>query len=152
MMHADAVTYLPDDILAKVDRAGMAVSLESRIPFLDPEVTAFAARVSPSLKFAPNRLGGGGKDLLKQLLYRYVPRELVDRPKAGFAIPLGTWLRGPLRDWAEELLSPAALGASGLFDTPVIRTRWQRHLDGKEEATQPLWSVLMFQAWHEANR
>jgi asparagine synthase (glutamine-hydrolysing) len=147
MMHADAVTYLPDDILAKVDRAGMAVSLESRIPFLDPEVTAFAARVSPSLKFA----GGGGKDLLKQLLYRYVPRELVDRPKAGFAIPVGTWLRGPLRDWAEELLAPAALDASGLFDSGVIRARWQRHLDGKEEATQPLWSVLMFQAWREAN-
>jgi asparagine synthase (glutamine-hydrolysing) len=147
MMHADAVTYLPDDILAKVDRAGMAVSLESRIPFLDTEVTAFAARVSPSLKFA----SGGGKDLLKQLLYRYVPRELVDRPKAGFAIPVGTWLRGPLRDWAEELLSPTALDASGLFDTPVIRARWQRHLDGKEEATQPLWSVLMFQAWREAN-
>ena len=146
MMHADAVTYLPDDILAKVDRAGMAVSLESRIPFLDPEVTAFAARVSPSLKFAR----GGGKDLLKHMLYRYVPRELVDRPKAGFAIPVGTWLRGPLHDWAEELLAPAALGASGLFDTAVIRARWQRHLDGKEEATQPLWSVLMFQAWREA--
>ena len=147
MMHADAVTYLPDDILAKVDRAGMAVSLESRIPFLDPEVTAFAARVSPSLKFAR----GGGKDLLKQLLYRYVPPELVDRPKAGFAIPLGAWLRGPLRDWAEELLAPAALDASGLFDTAVIRARWQRHLEGKEEATQPLWSILMFLAWREAN-
>lgn len=147
MMHADAVTYLPDDILAKVDRAGMAVSLESRIPFLDPEVTAFAARVSPSLKFAR----GGGKHLLKQLLYRYVSRELVDRPKAGFAIPVGTWLRGPLRDWAEELLAPTAIDASGLFDSSVIRARWQRHLDGKEEATQPLWSVLMFQAWREAN-
>ncbi|HEX4848721.1 MAG TPA: asparagine synthase (glutamine-hydrolyzing) [Novosphingobium sp.] len=148
MMHADAVTYLPDDILAKVDRAGMAVSLESRIPFLDPEVTAFAARVSPSLKFAR----GGGKDILKQLLYRYVPRELVDRPKAGFAVPVGAWLRGPLREWAEELLSPQALGASGLFDAGVIRTRWQAHLDSKEDATQPLWSVLMFQSWWDANR
>jgi asparagine synthase (glutamine-hydrolysing) len=143
MMHADAVTYLPDDILAKVDRAGMAVSLESRIPFLDPEVTALAARISPSLKFAR----GGGKDILKQLLYRYVPRNLVDRPKAGFAIPVGTWLRGPLRDWAEELLTPAALEASGLFDAATIRARWERHLEGREEATQPLWSVLMFQAW-----
>ena len=109
MMHADAVTYLPDDILAKVDRAGMAVSLESRIPFLDPEVTALAARIAPNLKFA----NGGGKDILKQLLYRHVPRELVDRPKAGFAIPVGSWLRGPLRDWAESLLAPAALEASG---------------------------------------
>ncbi len=105
MMHADAVTYLPDDILAKVDRAGMAVSLESRIPFLDPEVTALAARISPSLKF----VGGCGKAILKQLLYRHVPRELVDRPKAGFSIPVGLWMRGPLRDWAEDLLSEQAL-------------------------------------------
>ena len=146
MMHADAVTYLPDDILAKVDRAGMAVSLESRIPFLDPEVTALAARIAPSLKFA----NGGGKDVLKQLLYRYVPRELIDRPKAGFAIPVGVWLRGPLRDWAEDLLSEQALSADGLFDPKVIRARWARHLAGKEEATQPLWSVLMYQAWRRA--
>ncbi len=143
MMHADAVTYLPDDILAKVDRAGMAVSLESRIPFLDPEVTSLAARISPSLKFA----GGGGKAILKQLLYRHVPRELVDRPKAGFSIPVGLWMRGPLRDWAEDLLSEQALREDGLLDAAAIRTRWARHLAGREEATQPLWSVLMYQAW-----
>lgn len=143
MMHADAVTYLPDDILAKVDRAGMAVSLESRIPFLDPEVSALACRIDPSLKFAR----GGGKDILKQLLYRHVPRELVDRPKAGFAIPVGVWLKGPLREWAEDLLSEQALGADGLFDSAVVRSRWQAHLAGREDATQPLWSVLMFQAW-----
>jgi asparagine synthase (glutamine-hydrolysing) len=143
MMHADAVTYLPDDILAKVDRAGMAVSLESRIPFLDPEVTALAARISPSLKFA----GGGGKAILKQLLYRHVPRELVDRPKAGFSIPVGLWMRGPLRDWAEDLLSEQALREDGLLDVAAIRARWARHLSGREEATQPLWSVLMYQAW-----
>ena len=98
MMHADAVTYLPDDILAKVDRAGMAVSLESRIPFLDPQVSALAARIDPALNFT----NGGGKDILKQLLYRHIPRELVDRPKAGFAIPIGTWLRGPLRAWGQS--------------------------------------------------
>jgi len=146
MMHADAVSYLPDDILCKVDRAGMAVSLESRIPFLDPQVTALAARVSPSLKFA----NGGGKAILKTLLYRYVPRELIDRPKAGFAIPVGVWMKGPLRDWAEDLLSERALGEDGLFDAKVVRARWQRHLDGREDATQPLWSVLMFQAWKRA--
>ena len=146
MMHADAVTYLPDDILCKVDRAGMAVSLESRIPFLDPEVTALAARISPDLKFR----GGGGKSILKSLLYRYVPRELVDRPKAGFAIPVGLWLRGELRDWAEDLLSETALAEDGLFDVATVRARWQRHLEGREEATQPLWSVLMFQAWRQA--
>jgi asparagine synthase (glutamine-hydrolysing) len=143
MMHADAVTYLPDDILAKVDRAGMAVSLESRIPFLDPEVTALASRISPSLKFAR----AGGKDILKQLLYRYVPRQLVDRPKAGFAIPVGVWLKDPLRDWAEELLSERSLAAEGLFDADAVRQRWRRHLAGQEDATQPLWSVLMYQAW-----
>ncbi len=148
MMHADAVSYLPDDILTKVDRAAMAVSLETRIPFLDPDVTMLAARISPSLKFAQ----GGGKDILKQLLYRHVPRELVDRPKAGFAIPVGIWLRGPLRDWAEDLLSENALDKDGLFDAKIIRARWQRHLDGKEEATQPLWSVLMFQAWQRAQK
>lgn len=145
MMHADAVTYLPGDILTKVDRAGMAVSLESRIPFLDPEVTALAARIAPSLKFAR----GGGKAILKDLLYRYVPRELVDRPKAGFAIPVGVWLKGPLREWAEELLSEHALRESGLFDSGAIRSRWARHLAGDEDATQPLWSVLMFQAWRQ---
>lgn len=146
MMHADAVTYLPEDILAKVDRAGMAVSLESRIPFLDPQVTALAARIDPALKFAR----GGGKAILKDLLYRYVPRELVDRPKAGFAIPVGVWLKGPLRDWAEDLLSEAALGADGLFEPQVIRQRWANHLAGREDATQPLWAVLMFQAWKGA--
>lgn len=148
MMHVDAITYLPDDILTKVDRAGMAVSLESRMPFLDPEVTALAARIDPALKFAR----GGGKAILKDLLYRYVPRQLVDRPKAGFAIPVGLWLKGPLKDWAEDLLSQDALDANSLFDSGVIRSRWARHLAGEEDATQPLWSVLMFQAWHRANR
>ena len=143
MMHADAVSYLPDDILAKVDRASMAVSLESRIPFLDPEVVALACRISPSLKFA----SGGGKAILKELLYRHVPRELVDRPKAGFSIPVSQWMRGPLRDWAEDLLSEKALDEVGLLDTAAIRQRWENHLAGREDAAQPLWSVLMFQAW-----
>ncbi len=146
LMHADALSYLPGDVLAKVDRAGMAVSLESRIPFLDPQVTALAARIDPALNFT----NGGGKDILKQLLYRHIPRELVDRPKAGFAIPIGTWLRGPLRDWAEDLLSQSALQDSGVFDPQVVRARWAAHLSGREEATQPVWSVLMFQAWQRA--
>ncbi|NBC34940.1 asparagine synthase (glutamine-hydrolyzing) [Novosphingobium sp. FSY-8] len=143
MMHADAVTYLPDDILCKVDRAAMAVSLETRVPFLDPGVTATAARIAPALKFA----SGGGKHILKELLYTHVPRALVDRPKAGFAIPVGLWLKGPLRDWAEDLLSESALAADGLFDVGLIRRRWHAHLHGAEEQTQALWSVLMFQAW-----
>lgn len=143
MMHADAVTYLPDDILAKVDRAGMAVSLESRVPFLDPEVTALAARLSPDLKFGAT----GGKQVLKDLLATFIPREMFERPKSGFRVPVGDWLRGPLREWAEELLSPDALAADGLLDHTVIRSRWQRHVDGHEDATQPLWSVLMYQGW-----
>jgi asparagine synthase (glutamine-hydrolysing) len=147
IMHADAVTYLPDDILTKVDRAGMAVSLESRIPFLDPGVTAVAARISPRLKVA----GGGGKRILKDLLATMVPRELFERPKAGFAIPVGLWLRGPLRDWAEAHLSHRALAEFGLFEPQVIRSRWERHLSGREDSTQALWSVLMFQAWKSAS-
>ncbi len=143
MMQADAVTYLPDDILCKVDRAAMAASLETRVPFLDPAVTMVAARIAPALKFRQ----GGGKAILKDLLYAHVPRELVDRPKAGFAVPVGAWLKGPLRDWAEDLLSQTALEADGLFDAGVIRARWAAHLAGTEDATQPLWSVLMFQAW-----
>ncbi|MBN8500763.1 MAG: asparagine synthase (glutamine-hydrolyzing) [Sphingomonadales bacterium] len=146
LMHADAVSYLPGDVLAKVDRAGMAVSLESRIPFLDPQVSALAARIDPALNFA----NGGGKDILKQLLYRHVPRELVDRPKAGFAIPIGAWLRGALRDWAEDLLSENALRDAGVFDVRVVRSRWTGHLSGRMEATQPIWSVLMYQAWQRA--
>lgn len=146
VMHVDTVAYLADDILTKVDRAAMAVSLETRIPFLDPAVAAVAARLSPSLKLAT----GGGKSILRRLLHRHVPPALVDRSKAGFAIPIGQWLRGPLRDWAEDLLSPAALGADGLFETAVIRARWARHLAGREDASQPIWSVLAYQAWRRS--
>lgn len=149
MMHVDTCAYLPDDILTKVDRAAMGVSLETRIPFLDPAVTSVAARIVPALKFGKSAVSGGqaGKQILQDLLARYIPRSLFDRPKAGFSIPVGLWLHGPLRDWAEDLLSPAALGDDGLFDVPVVRARWQAHLSGQEEATQPLWSILMYQAW-----
>lgn len=143
MMHADAVSYLPGDILTKVDRASMSVSLESRIPFLDPDVVATAARVPVDMKFGPD----GGKQILRDTLFSIAPRALFDRPKAGFAIPVGQWIKGPLKDWAEDLLSPNALAQDGLLDVEVIRARWHRHLDGKEDATQPLWAILMFQAW-----
>lgn len=144
LMHVDTVSYLPGDILTKLDRAAMATGLETRVPFLDPTVAGVAARMSPQLRFGE----GGGKHILKQLLYSHVPAGLFDRPKAGFAIPVGPWLRGPLRSWAEDLLAPQALARSGLFDVAVIRERWSRHLSGREDATQPLWAVLMFQAWH----
>jgi len=146
MMQADAVTYLPDDILCKVDRAAMAVSLESRVPFLDPQVTAVAARISPALKIR----NGNGKHILKQLLATMIPRELFDRPKSGFNVPIAGWIRGPLREWAESLLDPQALAEAGLLDPVSIRQRWEAHLAGREDASDALWSVLMFQAWREA--
>lgn len=143
--YADSVEYLPDDILVKVDRASMAVSLESRVPFLDHRVAAVAARIDPALKVH----GGKGKQILRSLLYRHVPKELIDRPKAGFAVPVGKWIRGPLRDWAENLLDPKKLEQDGYWDADLVRARWKTHLNGTD-ATPAIWSVLMFQAWLEA--
>lgn len=143
MMALDAVTYLPDDILAKVDRASMATSLEARVPLLDPELFAFAWRVPQAQKVD----GDTGKWLLRQVLYRYVPAAMVDRPKAGFGIPLHDWLRGPLREWAEDLLSETALGEHGLLDSAAVRRVWLTHLAGHGAGEHALWAVLMLQAW-----
>ncbi len=143
LMAYDALTYLPDDILCKVDRASMAVSLETRVPFLDHRLAAVAAKVPIAMNFA----GGRGKMLLRKLLYRHVPQPLVDRPKAGFGVPIGDWLRGDLRPWAEDLLAPTALDDSGLFDAKVVGARWRDHLSGREDSTHALWPILMFQAW-----
>ena len=146
MMYCDAVSYLPDDILCKVDRASMAVSLESRVPFLDHRVAEFAARLPASMKFR----GGKGKHILRQLLYREAPEKLFDRPKAGFGVPVGEWLRGPLRPWAEELLDAGRLRREGYFDAGKIQERWRQHLRGERDSTPALWSILMFQAWNES--
>lgn len=143
MTYCDGVTYLPDDILAKVDRASMAVSLETRVPFLDHRVAELAARIPLSLKVR----GGKGKHILRELLYGLVPRELVERPKAGFGIPVGEWIKGPLRPWAEDLLSRASLERDGLLDPAIVRRRWQQHLSGQRDSTPALWAVLMLQAW-----
>jgi len=146
MMLQDSVRYLPDDILVKVDRATMAVSLESRAPFLDHEVFEFAWRLERR-----HRLHGKvGKPILRRLLRRYVPAALFDRPKMGFGVPLATWLRGPLREWAEGLLDPARLRGTGLLDPQVIGARWREHLAGTRNWQYPLWNVLMFEAWREA--
>lgn len=147
MMRWDLHSYLPDDILTKVDRAAMAVALEVRIPFLDHRVIEQAARTPLSLKLRDRQ----GKWLVRQVLDRYVPRALIDRPKAGFGIPVGSWMRGPLRDWAEDLLQPQRLASNG-FDPKVIRARWQQHLDGTHDWTAALWSVLMFVAWEAESR
>jgi asparagine synthase (glutamine-hydrolysing) len=147
MMYADAVGYLPDDILCKVDRASMAVSLETRVPFLDHRVAEIAARLPLAQKVS----GGEGKHILHQLLYRHVPRALVDRPKAGFGVPVGDWIRGPLRDWAEELLDERSLGQEGYLDPRPIRRVWHEHLQGSRDLSPALWPVLMFQQWLRAN-
>ena len=144
MMVQDMRSYLPDDILCKVDRAAMGVSLETRTPFLDPDVIALAARLPMALKIHE----GQGKWALRQVLYQHVPREMIERPKAGFAIPIGIWLRGPLRDWAEELLSHESLEKDGFFDPEIIRQTWVEHLSGRRDWTTRLWAILMFQAWH----
>jgi asparagine synthase (glutamine-hydrolysing) len=143
MMYCDAVSYLPDDILCKVDRASMAVSLETRVPFLDHRVAEAAARIPISMKIG----GGTGKLILRKLLARYVPGQLVDRPKAGFQVPVGEWIKGPLRPWAEDLLDSGPMRAEGWFDAETIGSRWRDHCSGKRDSTAALWAILMFQAW-----
>jgi asparagine synthase (glutamine-hydrolysing) len=147
MMALDMLGYLPGDILAKVDRAAMAVSLETRVPFLDHHVVEFAWRLPLGLKIR----GGETKWILRQLLYRHVPKALVERPKMGFGVPIGEWLRGPLRDWAEALLDEQRLRAEGFFRPEPIRRMWHTHLGGAMDEQYRLWGVLMFQSWLEAN-
>lgn len=144
LRYFDMMHYLPDDILAKVDRASMAVALEARVPLLDHRVVEYAWRLPRS------QLGCGSdsKRILRRVLYRHVPPELIDRPKMGFGLPIGEWIRGPLADWAQELLSEQSLKASGIFDSVVIRKRFYEHLDGRRNWQSSLWTILMFQAWH----
>jgi asparagine synthase (glutamine-hydrolysing) len=143
MMFLDALQYLPDDILVKVDRASMAQGLEVRAPFLDHRIVEFAWRLPLEMKVRE----GVEKWPLKQILHRYVPKELVDRPKMGFGVPLGRWLREDLRDWAEELLSEYSLNAGGYFHPRPIRDKWLAHLNQSEDCGTQLWPILVFQSW-----
>jgi len=145
MMFVDTCLYLPGDILVKVDRAAMAVSLETRVPFLDLGVAMAAWQIPTSMHFSD----GQGKWLLREILQRHVPRALFDRPKRGFEVPVAKWLRGELFDWAETLLGAARLQREGYFDASIVRRRWKQHVDEDADWSFYLWTVLMFQAWLE---
>lgn len=146
LMYLDSVAYLPDDILVKLDRASMATSLETRVPLLDPKVIAFAW----SLRLDQKIRRGQGKWPLRQVLHRHVPQHLVDRPKMGFGVPVGEWIRGPLRPWAEDLVDDRSLREGGLLDPAVVRARWSEHLSGTRDWSYALWDVLMLAAWQRS--
>jgi len=148
MMACDALSYLPDDILVKVDRASMGAGLETRAPFLDHRVVEFAWRLPLEMKIR----SGQGKWLLRQVLYNRVPKALLDRPKAGFRVPIGSWLCGPLQDWAESLLDAGRLQGEGFLRPQPIRELWEQHRSGKHSSSNQLWAVLMFQAWLEQEK
>jgi asparagine synthase (glutamine-hydrolysing) len=147
-MFLDTRYFLSDDILAKVDRASMGVSLEARIPFLDREVFDFAWSLPLSLKVRDGR----GKHILRRLLDRYVPRNLIERPKQGFAVPVGRWLRKELREWGEALLDPASLAQDGLLEPLAVRRCWVEHQSGRRDHDTRLWIILMLRAWREEQR
>ena len=147
MMYKDTLTYLPDDILCKVDRAAMHNSLETRVPFLDHRVVEYAWKMPIEMKIRDNK----GKWALRQILYKYVPSEIIERPKTGFGIPLGEWLRGPLRDWAEDLMNEQELLEQGFLNHDKVRKIWELHLNGNCDYTAKIWSVLMFQSWLKIN-
>ena len=147
MMAYDLISYLPTDILTKVDRAAMSVSLETRIPFLDIDVIEFSSSLPIEYKIR----NGVSKWALREVLYKHVPKDLIERPKMGFGVPLAEWLRGPLKDWAESLLDEKRLHQEGFFNVEFVRDKWLQHLSGNRNWSYQLWNILMFRAWLENN-
>ena len=148
MISYDTLTYLPDDILVKVDRAAMGVSLETRVPMLDHRVVEFAWSLPTKLKYR----SGKGKWILRELLKDYVPDSLINRPKMGFAVPINEWIRGPLRDWSQSLLDENRIKQEGIFDSKKVNFMLNDHLSGNANRHYQLWNILMFQAWLDENQ
>jgi asparagine synthase (glutamine-hydrolysing) len=146
LLYLESMTSLPDDMLVKVDRAAMGVSLETRIPFLDHRVLEFSWKLPISMRMRD----GVGKWALRQVLYRYVPQSLIERPKGGFSVPIDVWLKGPLREWAEGYLNENRIKGEGYLNAPMVTSRWEEHMKGKRKWQQHLWGVLMFQTWLES--
>ena len=144
-MAIDTLTYLPDDILVKVDRAAMANSLETRVPFLDHRLIEFAWQIPLSNKINDEK----SKIILREILYKYVPKELIERPKMGFGVPISEWLRGPLKNWAENLISEEKIKKDNLLNYDIIKKKWDEHQSGRRNWQYHLWDVLMFQSWYE---
>ena len=151
MMIHDSLNYLPNDILTKVDRSSMAASLETRSPFLDHRVFECAWKLDMNLKLKNNKINSTGKWILREILSKYIPRNLFERPKAGFGIPLGEWLRGPLKDWAGDLLSPAIIKKSGYLNEEKISSLWTEHINSNVDNSSKLWPLIIWQAWLEEN-
>jgi asparagine synthase (glutamine-hydrolysing) len=144
-MYIEQMTSLPDDMLVKVDRAAMGLGLETRVPLLDHRLVEFSWRLPLSLKYRE----GLTKWILRQILYKYLPSSLIERPKSGFGIPIDIWLKGPLRDWAEELINERRLRNEGYLNAKIVRAKWSEHIEGKRKWQPHLWGVLMFQSWLE---
>ena len=143
MVYLDLMTYHPDDILQKVDRAAMSVSLETRVPYLDHNLVEFIMSLPLEMKIRH----GSSKWILRQVLYRHLPQELMERPKMGFAVPVGKWIRGPMKEWAKELIDNKRIEQERYFNAQAVVEMWQQHLSGKFNRTHELWNILMFQSW-----
>jgi len=148
LMYQDCISYLPDDILTKVDRAAMFTSLETRVPFLDHNVVSLSWQLPMNMKIR----NGQTKWALRQILYKYVPKNLIDRPKSGFEIPLSLWLKGPLKEWSQNLLNKSRIDQEGIFNSEMIEKTWNEHMSGEYNWSSKLWSILMFQCWYEKQK